>query len=645
LRRGLAALLALCLATVLLGGSLAGAQEEEGDDDALQYLSIQAVDARDEGMIDLVVGFTGPVSALERATIEENGNQVRPRAVEPIAANRTLMVLAVDTSDAMLQGDALTRTKRALQELVENRPQGQRVGIIALGGGARVVQSPTTDTERLVNAIDALAYSGSTSTTSGVDAAGRMIGNRNDELAHLVMIVAGSNTGGVTGAQARGRMTTVGAMSWIIALDERGAGQDEGFLRSVVSSTGGQYFPTANLDALARNLEDVGERIESHYVVSYPSAVTGPVDLTLEAGGQATSVSFVTGSRIAGATALRSVEPSQPGGVAFLRENGQLIGLLAAVIAAVLAAYAIGSLIAPDRSSLDSALEVYTESPSSAAYDDDESTGMATTALIQRAVGFTEQFAERQGFLAKVEATLERADLPLRAAEAMFFYAASVVLLAVFAFAFTGGNLMGTLVVTGLIALLPFAIVSFLAGRRQKKFEELLPDTLNLLAGTLRAGYSLMQGVEAVSREVGEPMGKELRRVVTEARLGRPLEESMEASAERMDSADFAWAVMAIRIQREVGGNLADLLMTVADTMTQRERLRRDVKSLTAEGRMSAIVLGIMPVGLGAFIYTANPEYIGVLFEDTRGQFMLGGAIMLALVGFVWMKKVVTVDV
>ena len=91
-------------------------------------------------------------------------------------------------------------------------------------------------------------------------------------------------------------------------------------------------------------------------------------------------------------------------------------------------------------------------------------------------------------------------------------------------------------------------------------------------------------------------MGQELRRVVTEARLGRPLEEALDGVAERMDSPDFSWTVMAIRIQREVGGNLSELLLTVADTMTQRERLRRDVAALTAEGRISAIVLGL-PAG------------------------------------------------
>ena len=227
---------------------------------------------------------------------------------------------------------------------------------------------------------------------------------------------------------------------------------------------------------------------------------------------------------------------------------------------------------------------------------------------------------------------LERANLPLRPAEALFFYVAGVV--------------PSSPCCSFALADSPFAgadrhrhrrprsrrrSLTFLANRRRKQFEALLPDTLQLLASTLRAGYSLMQGVEAVSQEVSEPMGRELRRVVTEARLGRPLEEALDGVAERMDSGDFAWAVMAIRIQREVGGNLAELLVTVAETMTERERLRRDVNALTAEGKISAIVLGLLPVGLGLFIYTANPGYMDPLFDETVGKIMLGGSILLAL--------------
>jgi tight adherence protein B len=239
---------------------------------------------------------------------------------------------------------------------------------------------------------------------------------------------------------------------------------------------------------------------------------------------------------------------------------------------------------------------------------------------------------------------LERANLPLRPAEALFFYGAGVVLVAVLLVALAD-SLLAALIGIVLVALIPPAILSFLANRRRKQFEALLPDTLQLLASTLRAGYSLMQGVEAVSQEVSEPMGRELRRVVTEARLGRPLEAALEGVSDRMDSGDFAWAVMAIRIQREVGGNLAELLVTVAETMTERERLRRDVNALTAEGKISAIVLGILPVGLGLFIYTANPGYMDPLFDKTIGKIMLGGSILLAGFGFYWMKKMIEIDI
>jgi tight adherence protein B len=206
-------------------------------------------------------------------------------------------------------------------------------------------------------------------------------------------------------------------------------------------------------------------------------------------------------------------------------------------------------------------------------------------------------------------------------------------------------NLVGTIVITVLAIMIPKAAVNFKAKRRLKKFNNQLPDMLALLSGTLRAGYSLMQGVEAVSREVEDPIGYELRRVVTESRLGRPLDEALDAAAERMGSADFRWAVMAIGIQREVGGNLAELLMTVSETMTARERLRRDVDALTAEGKVSAMVLGLLPLGLGAAMFVINPEYIGVLFSEKLGNMMLGGAVLLAGFGFWWMKKLIEIDV
>ena len=154
-----------------------------------------------------------------------------------------------------------------------------------------------------------------------------------------------------------------------------------------------------------------------------------------------------------------------------------------------------------------------------------------------------------------------------------------------------------------------------------------------------------MQGLEAVSTEADDPMGRELRRVVLESRLGRPLEDSLDDTAKRMGSPDFDWVVMAIKIQREVGGNLAELLTTVADTMIARERLRREVSALTAEGKLSAIVLVAMPVVISGVMYVLNPSYISILFSSTTGKAMLLGATVVATAGFFWMQKMIKIEI
>jgi tight adherence protein B len=339
----------------------------------------------------------------------------------------------------------------------------------------------------------------------------------------------------------------------------------------------------------------------------------------------------------------------EPTGPAFLRSStGLLIGLGLVLLSVAAIVMSLGDSFFGREDTLNTALQPYAEGFVAGTEVDTDSgertQQLAQTQFLQRAVAATGQFAERQGFLTKIEGQLERANLPLRPPEAIFFYFVGVVVLALLLVAITQ-NPFGALIGTVVGAIVPPAVLSFLASRRQRQFDSLLPDTLQLLASTLRAGYSLMQGVEAVSQEVSEPVGRELRRVVTEARLGRPLEESLDGVAERMASADFGWAVMAIRIQREVGGNLAELLVTVAETMTERERLRRDVNALTAEGKISAIVLTILPIGLGLFIWSVNPGYMDPLFDETVGRFLLGGSVVLMLFGFWWMKKTIEIDI
>jgi tight adherence protein B len=247
------------------------------------------------------------------------------------------------------------------------------------------------------------------------------------------------------------------------------------------------------------------------------------------------------------------------------------------------------------------------------------------------------------GVLEKVEQLLDQAKLPMRPAEFLVYAPVAAIVSAIFAFLLFGPAVAVITLVA--LAASPFIILKRRSSSRLKQFQSQLPDALNLLAGSMRAGFSFMQGLEAVADEASEPIRGELQRAFTEARLGRPVEEALDDAARRMESRDLAWAVMAIRIQREVGGNLAELLDTVAETMTHRERLRREIKSLTAEGRMSAIVLSIFPPAFGAMLFLLQPGYMNLLFQETIGIICVVGGAILSVIGWFWLSKIVRIEV
>jgi tight adherence protein B len=268
---------------------------------------------------------------------------------------------------------------------------------------------------------------------------------------------------------------------------------------------------------------------------------------------------------------------------------------------------------------------------------------LAETRMVQDMVSITGRIAERFGLLNRVEAKLEQADLPLRPPEALFFYLAGAVIVLLFGALLAG--VLGAIVLGALALGGPVGYLEVRRHRRLRTFETQLPDVLSLLAGSMRAGFSFAQGLEAVAEEATEPSRRELQRVYTESRLGRPIEDALEDSAHRMQSVDLMWAVMAIRIQREVGGNLAELLDTVAHTMTQRERLRHEIRSLTAEGRLSAWILGVFPPVFAGVLYLLQPDYMRTLFESSLGVIAVIVSAVMAGFGFVWLRKIMAIEV
>lgn len=193
--------------------------------------------------------------------------------------------------------------------------------------------------------------------------------------------------------------------------------------------------------------------------------------------------------------------------------------------------------------------------------------------------------------------------------------------------------------------LLGLMLMNIAIARRQKAFANQLGDMLTMTSNALRAGFSFMQAVEMVAREMDDPIGGEFAEVMREMRLGASLEKALEHMARRVQSKDFELVVTAVLIQRQVGGNLAQILDTISETVEERIRMRREIKSLTAQGRASGVVLAAMPFGLAGILSVVNPNYLHPLITEDIGHFSVAGAIILDIIGFYVINRIVNIEV
>ncbi|MBT1001582.1 type II secretion system F family protein [Paenarthrobacter sp. DKR-5] len=239
-----------------------------------------------------------------------------------------------------------------------------------------------------------------------------------------------------------------------------------------------------------------------------------------------------------------------------------------------------------------------------------------------------------------LSSALEIAGLKLRPADFIVIVAAPAVVLALVGVTL-GGPLVGLLFAI-LAAVAAKLVLGVLASRRRAAFNDQLDDSLQLMASGLRAGHSLLRAVDALATEADAPTSEEFARIINETRLGRDLGEALDAAAARMQSEDFLWVAQAIAIHREVGGNLAEVLDQVGQTIRERNQIRRQIKALSAEGRMSAVVLGGLPFGMGAVLFVISPSYISKLVETPIGLVLLAIGAVLLVIGSLWLRKVVS---
>ncbi len=618
-----------------------------GADTIVPGQTLRAVDARSAGDLEVYVSHPG-TTPPKGVTVQVGDKTVKPTAVTPLdqLGEGANVMVVLDNSQAVGNG-AVQFTKDALSQF-EPGAGLQSLGVVTTGGAANLAAKPSSSLDSVQHSLDQITPVGGSALLQGIEKAANAFNEPGAE--NAIVVVAGS-----ADRSSDSRISTVleavresGASVHVVGL--AGGSADMAQLQQIVETAGGT-MQVGGSEQVSSMFHIVRRQLDGLFRITVPTASLHLSDqdltpITVNWASESTEGAFRAGNLTIGADALKPLETEGVLDTFFASSLARWLILALGFASAGMIVYAIGMLVIRRNDGLDFALrhyESYSVEEAAPSYEDDDHS-LAKGAMMKRAVAITGDLAQRQGLLTRVEEMLERADLPLRPAEAVFFYMAIVVAVTVL----TAGLTRNLLMVIGvlIIALLaPKYVLTFKGKRRNKKFVAQLPDMLQLLSGTLRAGYSVAQGFEAVSQEIENPMGKELQRVMTEARLGRPLEEALDNAADRMKSDDFTWAVMAIRIQREVGGNLAELLMTVSETMTQRERLRRDVSALTAEGRMSAIVLGILPPGLGLVMYVMNPDYIGRLTQDSIGMILLVSAVVMMLVGFAWMRKIINIEI
>ncbi|WP_104197830.1 type II secretion system F family protein [Cryobacterium sp. M15] len=268
------------------------------------------------------------------------------------------------------------------------------------------------------------------------------------------------------------------------------------------------------------------------------------------------------------------------------------------------------------------------------------------TRLTDRTVGAIDRVIRRRNVVPFTASELEQAGIRLQPSGFMLMVISAATVSALLGLLLSEGTIWVLPIMTLFAALAVVGAKVWLrlrTGRRRAKFADQLDESLSLLAGGLRAGHSLMRAVDAVSHETEQPTSDEFARIVNETRIGRDLSDALESTAVRMRSDDFQWVAQAISINREAGGNLSEVLGQVGHTIRERNQVRRQVKALAAEGKLSAWVLVLLPIGVFAFLVITQPNYFNGFLGNIFGIIALIVAAVLLIVGSLWMMAVVKV--
>ena len=611
-------------------------------------LRIVSVDTGDFPEVSVRIALDPPTKqALTPADVAltENGRAVSVSAASAQGSSfgKAAVMLVLDVSGSM-RGEPLGKAKEAAVTFISEMRSGDSAGVVSFSTKPQLIQGLTEDRQELKTAISGLVAKGNTAIYDAVIAGLRALKGVNADSRVLVLLTDGiDNSSAATMRDCVREARALGVVVYAVGLGE--AGKNPAALTELARATGGRYLYAPQLRQLKAIYAGLSREVYGQYVVRYTSAARSEkqVKLTIRVtnAGNAplTAEASFTNPRVVVSAPARtrgSVERVAAAAPSYL---WLLIAIAFAGFSISLIAYFVASSFVARRESLPARLKVYERAWRS----QPDARAEPARGMKDAFINVVTAVFRGRGMQEAIFQKIEEAGLALRVSEFMFFHLVTVIVLGIVGYAIAGAAGVLVFVVVG--AFLPLAYLDYRAQKRREAFEAMLPDTLMLLAGSLRAGYSLAQAIEFAERELLPPISTEFRRVTREARLGLPLEEALNNLSARVRSQSLEWVVTAINIQKEVGGNLAELLEKVAETLRQREVFNRQVRALSAEGRLSAVILTALPFFQAAILFVVNPTYIGTLFTNPVGIAMVVVALLLIAVGWVWLKNVVTIDV
>lgn len=620
----LAALIALAVALLL--GLAAPATAQTGE-----RLEVRSVDAGSFPLVRAVVAgppITGdPTAAF---TVSENG-QERSANVVRLRTDSLNVVVAMDVSGSM-RGEPIEQAKVAMGELLATLPETVPVSVVSFANTA-VIQSPfTTDRSATRSVVDGLIAGGGTALNDAVRVSLAHLAAQGGAGSLIVLADGDDSDSSASTADAIAALEETNASVAFVGL--RGPEFDPANLEGMAAAAGGQLVSVDEANQLGVALQNVAAMLSRSYEVRWNSASQGDSAEVTIALAERPEVSATTTFEH---DAVRHFVPDIAADVRVVPDSGLMAAGWVPIAAALGVSLGLYLLLSAFRSSAGAV-----ERREQRKQAKETSAGVRQrkiSGVQERLQGVSAQVLAKNNRGRSLDDTLDRAGLAMRSNEFVVTCAAigvAAMFVGVLLFGVPYFLLMAIPLALGIPAFLKFKI-----GRRRKAFVNQLGDTLQLMAGSLTAGYGLGQTLDSVARETDSPTSEEFQRVVMETRLGRSLEDALDAMSHRIGAKDFDWVVDAIKIQSSVGGNLSEIIDQVGETIRARTRIKRQVDALTAEGKISALVLFVLPFGLFGFIFSSNPDYIKPMFSSGLGQVMLGAAGLMLTCGGLWLKKLV----